>query len=216
MRSTALILAGGWQGHAPRAQARLLARELRARGFDVEVEGSLRALDDPARLGDADLVVPIWTMGRLSWDRAESLRDAVHAGTGLAGFHGTADAFREATEYQFLLGGQFVAHPGGDGVEYTVDVVDAGHPITRGMGTVTVRSERYHLHVDPSIHVLASTRVPTPDGAATFAMPVAWTRLIGKGRIFYSSLGHTPEVLSQPDVLAFTVRGLEWATRGRA
>jgi type 1 glutamine amidotransferase len=188
----------------------VLADALRDTGLTVDVEVTLRSLDDTRRLRRAALVVPIWTMGRLSWERQESLRDAVAAGTGLGGVHGSGDAFRSATEYQYVLGGQFVAHPGGDGVEYAVEIADRAHPVTRGLRGFRVRSERYYLHVDPSVHVLASTPVATGDGRP-FPMPVAWTRTFERGRVFYCALGHTPELVAQPEVLELTVRGLLWA-----
>jgi uncharacterized protein len=206
-----LLIAGGWSGHAPLRLARVVRAALETRGCEVATETRLAAFDDAERLRDVDLVVPLWTMGRLSWERSQNLREAVAAGTGLAGVHGTGDAFRAATEYQFLLGGQFVAHPGGDDVDYEVDITRQDHPITRGLAAFRVRSERYYLHVDPSIDVLATTAIPAAGGDATFAMPVAWTRQFAKGRVFYCSLGHTPELVADGPAHTLAVRGLLWA-----
>lgn len=211
MTARVLVIAGGWSGHAPRRLALLVATSLEAHGCDVTVETRLAVFDDAERLRNADLVVPLWTMGNLSWERSENLRDAVAAGTGLGGVHGSADAFRSATEYQFVLGGQFVAHPGGDGTDYEVEIAQPDHPITRGLGTFRVRSEQYYVHVDPSIDVLATTAFPKADERSTFAMPVAWTRTFGAGRVFYCSLGHTPAVVADGPAHALTVRGLLWA-----
>ena len=147
----------------------------------------------------------------MSWQRSQNLREAVEGGTGLAGVHGTGDAFRSATEYQFLLGGQFVAHPGGDDVEYDVEITRPDHPITRGLSDFRVRSEQYYLHVDPSIEVLATTPAPAQDGNGTFPMPVAWTRQFGSGRIFYCSLGHVPGIVADGPAHALAIRGLLWA-----
>lgn len=211
MNDRALILAGGWPGHQPSQTARLIAKALEERGMAVELARSLHALDDQRRLRRFALIVPIWTMGRLSWSRQERLRDVVSAGTGLGGIHGSGDAFRAATEYQYVLGGQFVAHPGGDGVVYAVQISDRSHPITLGMDDFRVCTERYHLHVDPSIDVLATTAVPSPSEGVPFDMPVAWTRQFGRGRVFYSALGHSPSVLLQPAVFDLSIRGLLWA-----
>jgi type 1 glutamine amidotransferase len=210
MTPRVLVLAGGWPAHPHRALARLLAGPLEQAGAEVEIETTLRPLDDPARLAAASVVVPLWTTGRLTWARAEALTDAVAAGTGLAGCHCTADAFRTATLYQFALGGQFVAHPGGEEIEYDVELVGE-HPVTRGMAGFRVRSERYYLHVDPSNVVLATTRMPAASGTPAFDMPVVWTRTHGRGRVFYSSIGHTTDVLARPDVLGLTTRGILWA-----
>jgi type 1 glutamine amidotransferase len=213
-RPRAAIVAGGWRGHRPHAAAALLERALESLGFDVDVERSLRFFDDHQHLAAVDVVVPLWTMGRLAPRRAAALGDAVAAGTGLAGFHGTADAFRGATDYQYLLGGQFVAHPGGDGVDYRVAISGEMHPVTMGLPTaIQVKSEQYYMHVDPSNSVLATTKVPRSDGRGHFEMPVAWVRSVGRGRVFYCSLGHTPDVLAEPPVLQLITRGIAWAAR---
>ena len=130
---------------------------------------------------------------------------------------GRIDSFREATEYHFMTGGQWVAHPGNDGVEYTVRITDPDHRITQGIADYIVRSEQYYLHTDPSNRVLATTKFPSPgvDGPhvpnGSFDMPVAWTRLYGKGRVFYCSLGHTSEMVEQPQTHEILRRGLLWA-----
>jgi len=151
----ALVLAGGWRGHQPHRAARILAAALVDHDCDVSIQSTLAPLDDGPLLATYNLVVPVWTNGRLGRERTENLRLAVSSGTGLAGFHGAADGFRLATEYQFLLGGQFVAHPGGDSVAYTVRITRRDHPVTRGLADFDVCSERYYLHVDPSNNVLA-------------------------------------------------------------
>jgi hypothetical protein len=141
----------------------------------------------------------------------------VEGGVGLGGCHGgMCDSFREATDYQFMTGGQWVAHPGGDDVEYTVRVVDREHEITRGIDDFVVRSEQYYLHVDPANRVLAVTHFPVADGPhvanGDVDMPVVWTRLHGLGRVFYCSLGHRASVLEQEPALELCTRGLLWAS----
>ncbi|MEN8163993.1 MAG: ThuA domain-containing protein, partial [Acidobacteriota bacterium] len=85
-------------------------------------------------LGLLALIVPIWTMGSIEKDQLSPLLEAVQSGVGLAGVHGgTGDAFRQETEFQYMVGGQWVAHPGGDGVEYEVHIEDVPSPITAGL-----------------------------------------------------------------------------------
>jgi type 1 glutamine amidotransferase len=212
----ALIVHGGWDGHQPAEFARFYAAQLRDEGFTVELSDSLEALRDAA---DADLVVPIWTMGTIAPEPLRALLDAVAGGVGLAGFHGgMADAFRDATDYQFMVGGQFVAHP--DGVkDYDVTIVDRGSPITRGLDDFSLHSEQYYMHIDPSNHVLATTtfRPVSAPWVEGVVMPVAWTRRWGEGRVFYSSIGHTIADLEVPQVPELQRRGMLWAARsGRA
>ena len=208
----ALIVQGGWQGHEPQQVAEIVAGALRANGFEVEIADTLDALKDGAKLKALDLIFMAWTMGKIERDQLTPLLEAVASGVGLAGVHGgMGDSFREATDYQYMVGGQWVAHPGNDGVEYWVHIVDHEHVITRGLSDFQVKSEHYYMHIDPAIHVLATT--PFDD----VAMPVAWTKMWGRGRVFYCSLGHVAQVFDQaPQILEMVTRGMLWAAEGKA
>lgn len=214
----ALVVWGGWSGHDPENVAKLLAEQLQANDFTVELSDSLDAFLDADKLAALDLIVPVWTMGKITGDQQKNLCDAVKGGVGIGGCHGgMCDSFRESSEYQFMTGGQFVAHPGNIGVTYPVRIVDTAHFITQGTGDYEVTSEQYYMHVDPSNHVLATTPFPSPgaDGPhlpnGAFDMPVAWTRFYGKGRVFFHSVGHNAETVAQPDTLRLVTRGLLWA-----
>lgn len=203
----ALIVQGGWQGHEPAQVARILAEALQEHDFEVEVADSLDAFKELPRKG-VHLVVPHWTRGKITGEQLRPLLEAVRSGTGAAGIHGgMGDAFRDQCEFQFMVGGQWVAHPGGDGVTYRVRIADPQHPVTEGLGDFTVTSEQYYMHVDPGNHVLATTRF------AEVVMPVAWTRHYGEGRVFYCSLGHKADVVRRPEVLRLVTRGMLWAAR---
>jgi uncharacterized protein len=211
-----LILSGGWDGHRPHELAEIAARELRRRGLDVELRDTLAALLDEELVASVDLIVPNWTMGTIRREELDALLAAVERGAGLGGWHGGAgDAFRSEPDFQFLVGGQFVQHPGGEGTEYEVRIADPDHPITRGLGDFAVRSEQYYVHADPANHVLATTRFPVADGPyaanGPVDVPVAWTRRWGRGRVFYTSVGHDPDVFASQPALELCMRGLAWA-----
>jgi type 1 glutamine amidotransferase len=204
----ALIVQGGWEGHEPRQVSDILANSLRENEFRVEIADTLDAFRDLKKLQKLDLIIPQWTMGQIAGEQLKPMQTAVAGGVGIAGLHGgMGDAFRQATSYQFMVGGQFVAHPGGGNTTYEVCIVDQKHPISRGMKSFFVTSEQYYMHVDPGNHVLAVTCF------GDVVMPVAWTRTWGKGRVFYSSLGHSAAVTSQPEVLDLMTRGMLWAAR---
>ena len=59
-----------------------------------------------------------------------------------------------------MTGGQWVSHPGGDGIDYTVNIHKGSSPIVEGLEDFHVCSEHYYLHVDPAVEVLESTRFP--------------------------------------------------------
>ncbi len=217
MASSALIVWGGWEGHFPREVATIFEVILKSEGFQVQVTDSLDNFAE-SDLSTLNLIVPVWTMGKITNEQLKPLVQAVVDGVGIAGCHGgMCDSFRDAPDYQFMTGGQWVAHPGNDGVEYTVQITDHDNFITRGIRDFPVRSEQYYMHVDPSNHVLGTTRFPTADGPhvpnGQFDMPVLWTRYHGKGRVFYSSLGHTPEVVGIPEHKEILRRGLLWAAK---
>ena len=205
----ALIVYGGWQGHEPGPVSEVLAKALTDSGAEVERRDTLEAFNELEPLLALDLIVPIWTMGKITGDQCKNLCEAVEKGVGLAGCHGgMGDAFRDATTYQFMVGGQWVAHPG-DICEYRVHVVDHADPITAGIDHFQVVSEQYYMHVDPSNHVLATTTFEF-NGCT---MPVAWKRKRGEGRVFYSSLGHVAKDFGVPEALTIITRGMLWAAR---
>jgi len=205
----ALIVWGGWDGHEPEGMAKLLGSSLEKRGVEVTISDTLDAFKD-MDLTQFDLIVPIWTMGTIAKDQLMPVLEAVREhGVGIGGVHGgMCDAFRNETEWQFMTGGQWVAHPGNDGVEYTVEInPNESSPITAGIPSpLHIKSEQYYMHVDPAIRVLATTTFP--DGTV---MPVVWTKMYGKGRVFYCSLGHHVDVIEPEPILEMVTRGLLWA-----
>lgn len=205
---SALIVYGGWEGHQPKEVSQLLHDALARDGFKVERSDSLDALLDGEQLKKLSVIVPIWTMGTIRREQLNALLEAVRSGVGIAGCHGgMCDAFRNETEYQFMTGGQWVAHPGNDGRHYVVNIVDR-NPITEGIGDFEVRSEKYYMHVDPAIRVMATTSFEDYGDAI---MPVTWTKAYGKGRVFYCSLGHQADIVAMPPVLTMMARGMRWA-----
>jgi len=218
-RPRALVVYGGWDGHQPEAVAQILSRVLREGGFDVETSDTLDAFRDEGLLRSLSLIVPHWTMGTITNDQLRPVLNAVQAGVGIAGCHGgMCDAFRDATDWHFMTGGQWVAHPGNDGTRYRVNVGPARSPITEEVGDFDVVSEQYYMHVDPAVQVLATTRFPVADGPhapnGPVDMPVLWTKLFGNGRVFYSSIGHTPAAVEAEPHLTLLRRGFRWAAKG--
>jgi type 1 glutamine amidotransferase len=211
----ALIVWGGWSGHEPEQGANIIAGMLEEEGFKVYVENSTEAFADPA-IADMSLIVPIYTMSKIEKEELLNLTKAVQGGVGLAGYHGgMGDAFREAVEYQFMVGGQWVAHPGNI-IDYHVDVTRPDDPLMEGLPTrFPYRSEQYYMHVDPSNEVLATTTFRGDhaywiDGVV---MPVVWKRKHGEGRVFYSALGHVASEFQVPEMNTILRRGLLWAAR---
>ncbi|NSW51725.1 MAG: ThuA domain-containing protein [Anaerolineae bacterium] len=215
MSKKALFVWGGWEGHEPKQCVDIFAPILEQDGYSVEVHDSLDIYLDVEHLKQMDLIVQAVTMSEIKNEQLKGLQEAIASGVGFAGWHGGAgDSFRQATDYQFMVGGQWVAHPGGV-IHYRVNIIDHDDPITAGLADFEMHSEQYYMHVDPSNEVLATTtftgeHCPWIDGVV---MPVTWKRTWGKGRVFYSSLGHVAKDFDVFEAREMVRRGLHWATR---
>ena len=220
---SALLVWGGWQGHSPKECSDIFGPWLEEQGYLVKVSDTLDAYLDSDQLRQFNLIVPIWTQGIISKEQETNLLRAVASGVGIAGWHGCmGDSFRMSTDYQFMVGGQWVSHPGGF-IDYRVNIVDRTDPITAGLQDFNINSEQYYMHVDPSNEVLATTTFNGNQQISQIApyecpwisecvMPVAWKRMWGQGRVFFSSLGHKLEDFEVPEVMEITKRGLLWAS----
>src|SRR6516225_10967819 len=210
----ALIVWGGWSGHEPEKGAHIVSAMLEEDGFKVYVENTTEAFADPS-IADLSLIVPIYTMSKIEKEEVDNLTKAVQGGVGLAGFHGgMCDAFRDSVAYQFMCGGQWVAHPGNI-IDYRVNIAKRDDPVMQGLNDFDYRSEQYYMHVDPSNEVLATTTFSGEyaDWIKGVVMPVVWKRRHGKGKVFYSSLGHVTKEFEVPEMRTILRRGLLWAAR---
>lgn len=216
----ALIFWGGWNGHEPEQVAHYIASCIQSQGIDPTVTSDLSCLDDRDYVASFHLIVPVITMSELSSERTTTISEAVAGGCGLLGFHGgMCDAFRDNVLWQFITGGNWVAHPGGDGVHYTINIKNSSSPLIEGIDDFDVISEQYYLHVDPCVEVLATTRFPvvhwyhSANGAVD--IPQLWTKRWGHGRVWYNALGHVESILRLPEVTELMKRGIAWTVEGR-
>lgn len=218
-KKKALIVCGGWEGHEPKEVGDIFASILSSEDFQVELSYSLDSYKDKEKLMDLSLIVPVWTMDDIKPEYVDNVCEAVESGVGMAGCHGgMCDSFRSSTKWQFMTGAQWVEHPGNDGVEYVVNIKkNSSSPIIEGIEDFTVKSEQYYIHVDPVVDVLATTRFPLVDGPhatnGIVDVPVVYTKLWGKGRIFYNSLGHVANVFDVPEAVELMKNGFIWAAK---
>src|SRR5947208_2028482 len=146
---SALFIWGGWEGHQPQKTAELFAGILKNEGYAVEVSATLDSLLDTEKMASLDLIVPDMSDAKITHDQEVALLSAVERGVGLGGWHGgSGDTFRNNPTYQYMVGGQWVAHPGGT-VDYRVNIINHTDPITAGLSDFAVHSEQYYMHVDP-------------------------------------------------------------------
>jgi type 1 glutamine amidotransferase len=211
----ALMVWGGWDGHEPKQCVDVFVPWLESKGFEVTVSNTLDAYLDAEKMKGYKVIVPAWTMGQITGEQSNGLRAAVRSGVGLAGWHGgMCDSFRNDTEYQYMTGGQWVAHPGGI-IKYRVDITKPEDPIVRGLKAFGMESEQYYMHTDPGNEVLATTTFSGEHDGATWirgtVMPAVWKRMWGAGRVFYTSLGHCAKDFNVPELREIVKRGILWA-----
>ena len=212
---SALMVWGGWDGHEPKQCVDVFAPVLEAEGFKVEISDTMDSYLDEEKMKSLNLIVPVWTMGQISGEQEKGLLGAVKSGVGIAGWHGgMGDSFRNNTGYQFMVGGQWVEHPGGI-IDYEVNIIKPQDPIVAGLSDFKMRSEQYYMHVDPGNDVLATTTVSgeTYPWVAGCVMPAVWKRMYGEGRVFYTSLGHVAADFSVSELKEIVRRGMLWAAR---
>ena len=205
---------GGWHGHEPKQSVDIFKPWMESEGAEVEVFDNLDPYADEEYMSKIDLVVQIFTMSEISKEQEKGLLNAVKRGVGIAGWHGgLCDSFRQNVAYQFMTGGQWVAHPGGV-IDYSVQITDKKDPVTKGLGEFKMHSEQYYMHVDPNMKVLATTtfNADHADWIDGCTMPVVWKKMYGKGRVFYTSLGHVMADFKVPEALEITKRGIRWAS----
>ncbi len=222
----ALIVRGGWDGHVPVEATDSFRPFLTEQGFELRVEESPAVYADAEAMGGVDLIVQCVTMSTIEDDQLAGLRQAVEAGTGLAGWHGgIADSYRNSSDYLQLIGGQFACHPAGapDGpatnfLPHTITPTTSGteHPIMAGIEEFALTTEQYWVLSDDLNDVLATTTLaarPWDPWQRPVVSPAVWTRQWGAGKVFVATPGHSLDVLADPSVRTIVERGLLWASR---
>ena len=212
-----LFVYGGWDGHEPKQCLALLVPWLKEEGAVVDTFSTLAPYADDNYMKDIDLIIQVFTMSKILPEQEKGLLKAIKNGAGIAGWHGgLGDAFRENTEYQFMVGGQWVAHPGGV-IDYGVKIVDKDDPVTRGLSDFQMHSEQYYMHIDPNVKVLATTTFTGEhaDWIKGATIPVVWKKTYGKGRVFYSSLGHVSSDFKVYEALEILKRGIRWSSHSK-
>jgi type 1 glutamine amidotransferase len=210
-----LIVYGGWNGHQPEVFAKKIASWLENQRANVTLSESTASYVEKELMQSLDLVIQHITMSKMSNRESRGLRDAIARGVGLAGCHGgLGDSFRNDTEYQYMVGGQFVKHPGGQ-IDYKVTISNTSDPVTAGINDFNLKTEQYYMHYDPNIEILATTSFSGEHDAWIdgVEMPVVWKKNYGKGRVFYSALGHSEDIFDVPEIWNIMTRGIEWAVK---
>jgi len=227
LKNKKVVYVWGGRLHQPEKTVDLFVPWLRSEGAIVEVFNTLEVYADATAMEQADLIIQQWTMGEMTKNQSKGLQNAILNGTGMAGWHGgTGDSFRGDLKYQYMIGGQFVSHPGGKS-EYKVKIVDRKDSITKGVKDFYVKNtEQYYMLMDPNVKVLATSKYTKAsylkkgskkiENLVTGSIvPVVWKKNFGKGRIFYNSIGHNIEDFDGPELMEIQKRGIRWAAESK-
>jgi len=201
--------------HQPKLFVEKVSKWLETQKANTIVSNNLNTYSNKKLMDSIDLVIQTVTMGKLTSAQEKGLTNAIKSGTGIAGSHGgLGDSFRENTLYQFMIGGQFVRHPGGK-VKYTVKFTSPKTYLTKGIKNFEINSEQYYMHIDPSINILALTKFSGQQYSwiKDTKMPVCWNKFFGEGKVFYLSIGHSPDNFDIPEVWELLTRGFKWASK---
>jgi len=203
--TTRVLLWVGGPIHNHQAIGDVIEKALRDAGrFDItRVEDDLDAFL-PERLEGFDAVLFFNTLGQITEDQKRGLMNFVASGKGLAGFHSAADSFRGDPDWDALWSGHFENHPRYR--TFQVSIGPAEHPITEGMKEFFPKDEQYFMSYDSRVPVICSGL--TPEGEW---MPAAWAKDWGKGKVFYTTLGHDAAACQNRDFQRLLLRGTLWA-----
>ena len=208
-----LIVCGGCQKHKHDFFAKKIANCLENKNTSITLSESTEICTNKVIMGNVDLVIHHITIGKIKPDKSKALQKAISKGVGLAGCHGgLGDSFREDTEFQYIAGGHFFMHSGGQN-NYTVNITDPNNSITKGISDFLIFSEQYYMHVDPNLNILASTQFSGNHDywIEGVKVPVVWTKRYGKGNVFYSSLDHSVDVFEKDEIWTLMTHGISWA-----
>ena len=153
-------------------------------------------------------------------DTEKAIDDFVAGGKGMASFHAGSSSFHDWVGFQKIIGGTWGRGTGhGRYHEFTVEMTDVDHPITRGMKSFKTTDELWHrlvvLQPTPGRKVLCTAMSAKSSGGTGNAEPIAICTQFGKGRGFYTSLGHDVKALEKPGCKLLMLRGIEWAATGK-
>ena len=157
-----------------------------------------------------DAVIFANTTGDLPLPDRDAFLTWIAAGHGFVGIHSASDTFHGFPPYLEMLGGEFDTH--GDQTSVHLDVVDRDHPATRGLPeTFTIFEEIYEFQrFDPARVRLLVSLDRHPNSGEPGVFPISWSRIHGRGRVFYTALGHREDVWQSALFREHVEGGLLW------
>jgi type 1 glutamine amidotransferase len=189
-------------------------------GFDVTITQEAEKHITPENLKNLDVIV-FYTTGELplSDGQKKAFLDFIKSGKGFVGIHSATDTFYKWPEYGEMIGGYFDGHPWSQKDTVTINNLDPKNPITghwEKSFSLTEEIYQYKEFNKDKVTVTMSLDKSKTDmnkkGVKATEFPLAWYRNYGKGRVFYTALGHRPEVWRDQRFQKMIVNALKWAS----
>ncbi|MGB2824707.1 MAG: ThuA domain-containing protein [Phycisphaerae bacterium] len=203
-KNVLLLIGGTW--HPFEACAKVAADILKSSGrYKLTVTDDREVLAGP--LGKYDAVMIYTCGGKLTPQQETGLVEYVRRGGGLVAVHSATAISPDCRDYLALIGSQFDTHPREHKFEQ-VRIVGGSHQATTRLADFSLTEELYVLkNVAPDVRVLAETTYQCKP------MPVMYARSEGKGRVFYTALGHGVRQWKVSHFQRSLLHGLDWACR---
>jgi type 1 glutamine amidotransferase len=214
-----ITLSAGYHHEVVPLSAKILKDIGAGAGFDVT------ATDDVSGITSEGLkqysAIAFYTTGELpmSDDQKQAMLNFVKSGKGFLGFHSATDTFYKWPDYGEMIGGYFDGHPWHQ--EVSVKVEDARNPATRHLGNSFVVNDEIYQFRNFSrdrVHVLLTLDTKSVDMTKKLVhrtdgdFALAWCREYGKGRVFYTALGHEPAVWQDERFQKMVIGAMNWVT----
>jgi len=190
--------------HDPESMFPLLASKLARRGIQLTYVRTADEAFDPVRLRYYDALMIYGDQGTLTPAQEKVLTDFVEGGKGLLAIHSASGEFTNSEKYISMIGGQLLR--AGAGGDFTAEIVSADHPVMKGLKPFATWDETFvHTKQNTTDRTVLMERV---DG--TEREPYTWVRTQGRGRVFYTALGHDTRTWGQVEFADLLANGVIW------
>lgn len=158
-------------------------------------------------------------------EQAKAIKEFIENGKAIIGIHAGADNFNKNPELQEIIGNKFTGHPWTDGAgEWAYKIDDPTHPLMKAFGGKGFRAKDEIYRTEAPLYSRSKMRVlmsldmndetnkkPKDLKPSDADTGISWIKNVGKGRMFYCSLGHNHAITWHPQILQHYLDGIQWA-----